>query len=76
MITTDVLLYNLLKVTSDVAANSLDSRTKIKGTFLAEKLIDYDNLICQVDPNWKNSSMNFTRPSVLWDVDDNAVTVV
>ena len=34
-----MLLYNLLKVPSDVAANSLSPRTKIKGKFLAENCV-------------------------------------
>ena len=40
-----MLLFNLLEIISDVAAHRLDPRTKIKGTFLAEKLRDNDNVI-------------------------------
>ena len=68
-----MLLFNLLKVTSDVAANRLGPMTKIRGTFLAEKLSNNDNFIYLEDPNWKNSSMSYGR--VLRDVDDNVVTV-
>ena len=41
---------------------------------MAEKLRDNDNFIYQVDPNWKNSSVDYAH--VLRDVDGNAVTVV
>ena len=44
-----MLLYNLLKGTLDVAANSLSPRRKIMGKFLVEKLRDNDNFIYQVD---------------------------
>ena len=68
-----MLLFNLLKVTSNVAADRLDPRTKIKGKFLAEKLPNNDNFIYLEDPNWKNSSMSYAH--VLRDVNDNVVTV-
>ena len=68
-----MFLFNLPKVTSDVAANRLGSRTKTKGTFLAEKLHNNNNVIHLEDPNWKNSSKN--NAHVLRDVDDNVVTV-
>ena len=70
---TEFLLFNLLKVTSDVAADRLGPRTKFQGTFLAEKLCNNDNAIYLEDPNWKNSSINYAH--VLRDVDDNVVTV-
>ena len=68
-----MLLFNLLKVTSDVAAHRLDPRIKIKGKFLAEKLRNNDNVIYLEDPNLKNSSINCAH--VLRDGDDNVVTV-
>ena len=39
----------ILKVTSDVAANSLVLEEKLWASFLAEKLRDNDNIIYQVD---------------------------
>ena len=57
----------------DVAADPLGPRTKIQGTFLAEKLRNNDNVIYLEDPDWKNSSMNYAN--VLRDVDDNIMTV-
>ena len=68
-----MLLFNLFKVTSDVATDRLGSRTKTKGKFLVEKLRNNDNVIYLEDPNWKNSSMK--NAHVLRDVDDNVVTV-
>ena len=70
---TDVLLFNLLEVTSDVAANRLGPRTIMKGTYLAEKQRNNENVIYLEDPNWKNSSVNYAHVSR--DVDDNVVTV-
>ena len=67
-----MLLSNLFKVTSDVAADRLGPRTKIKGMLLAGKQCN-NNFICLDDSNWKISSMNYAN--VLRDVDDNAVTV-
>ena len=40
-----MLLFNLLKVTSDVAADGFGPITKIKDKFLAEKLCNNDNII-------------------------------
>ena len=68
-----MLLFNLLKVTSDVAADRLGPRTEIKGKLLAETLRNNDNVIYLEDPNWRDSSMNYAH--VLRDVDDNVVTV-
>ena len=64
--------YSICKVTSDVAANRLCPRTKIKGNLLAAELRN-NNVIYLEDPNGKNSSMN--NAHVLRDVDDNLVTV-
>ena len=57
---TDVLSFNQLKVPTDVADAGLVPRTKIKGKFSAEKR-NNDNVIYLVDPNWKNSSMNYAH---------------
>ena len=46
-----MLLSNILKITSDVAADHLGPRT------LAEKLRNNDNVIYLKYPNWKSSSM-------------------
>ena len=67
-----MLLSNLFHVTSDVAADRLGPRTKIKGTFLAGKQRN-NNFIYLNDSSWKISSMNYAN--VLRDVDDIVVTV-
>ena len=59
-------------MTSDVAADQLGPRTKIKGKLLAENCIIMIMLMAR-RPTWKNSSINYAH--VLGDVDDNVVTV-
>ena len=49
-----MLLSSLLKVTVDVAADHLGSRTKIKCKVLAEKLRNNDTVIYLEDPDLKN----------------------
>ena len=53
-----MLLYNLLKRTLDVDANSLSPRRKIMGKFLVEKLRDNDNFIYQVDVPGQIGTLN------------------
>ena len=66
-------LFNLLKLTSDVAADRPGPKTKIKGNFLAEKLRNNDNVIYLEDPNWEKFVNNYAH--VLRDADDNVMTV-
>ena len=68
-----MLFLNLLQVISDVVADRLSPRTKIKGKLLAEKLLNNDNVTYLEDPNWKSSSKNCNH--VLRDVADIVVTV-
>ena len=70
---TDGLPFNLLKITENVSWESIGTRSKLRGDFLAETSRGEENIFYAIDPNWTGASMAYAH--ILRDSDDNAMTV-
>ena len=70
---TDGLPFNLLKITENVSWESIGTRSKLRGDFLAETSRGEENIFYAIDPNWTGASMAYAY--TLRDSDDNAMTV-